>query len=208
MTTQRKPRGPYRKGIQRREQILDAALEVFSQHGDRGSSLQEIADRVGLSLPGLLHYFGSREELLLAVIERRDVLDTESRTVKEETEVRSPGEAVVRTVRHNMEQPGLVKLFVALSAAATEPAHHAHGFFSDRYRDLALTIQKGLESGRENGEIRADANAEHMARLLLAISDGLQIQWLMDPSIDMAAIVETFNLLCQAAPDREPESGR
>jgi AcrR family transcriptional regulator len=208
VTTQRKPRGPYRKGIQRREQILDAALEVFSQHGDRGSSLQEIADRVGLSLPGLLHYFGSREELLLAVVERRDVLDTESRTVKEETEVRSPGEAVVRTVRHNMEQPGLVKLFVALSAAATEPAHYAHGFFSDRYHDLALTIQKGLESGRENGEIRADASAEHMARLFLAISDGLQIQWLMDPSIDMAAIVETFNLLCQAAPDREPESGR
>ncbi|GAA0956975.1 TetR/AcrR family transcriptional regulator [Actinocorallia libanotica] len=208
MTTQRKPRGPYRKGIQRREQILDAALEVFSRHGDRGSSLQEIADRVGLSLPGLLHYFGSREELLLAVIERRDVLDTESRTVKEEAEVRSPGEAVVRTVRHNMEQPGLVKLFVALSAAATEPAHHAHGFFTDRYRDLVLTIRKGLESGQENGEIRADANAEHMARLLLAISDGLQIQWLMDPSVDMAAIVETFNLLCQAAPDRESEPGR
>lgn len=207
MTTQRKPRGPYRKGVQRREQILDAALEVFSQHGDRGSSLQEIADRVGLSLPGLLHYFGSREELLLAVLERRDVLDAESRTVKDEVEVHSPGEAVVRTVRHNMEQPGLVKLFVALSAAATEPAHHAHGFFADRYRDLALAIQKGLESGRESGEIRADADTGHMARLLLAVADGLQVQWLMDPSIDMAAIVETFNLLCRTAA-REPESGR
>ncbi|MFD0854798.1 TetR/AcrR family transcriptional regulator, partial [Actinomadura adrarensis] len=171
MAGQRKPRGPYRKGIQRREQILDAALEVFAQHGAQGSSLQEIADRVGLSLPGLLHYFGSREELLLAVLERRDVLETENRTTKAVPEIRSPGEAVVRTIRHNMEQPGLVKLFLALAAAATEPGHHAHGFFTERYRDLTAMIQKGLESGQDAGAVRTDADAEHMARLLLAVAD-------------------------------------
>jgi AcrR family transcriptional regulator len=197
VTTKRKPRGPYRKGIQRRAQIIDAVLELFAQQGDRGFSLQEIADRVGLSLPGLLHYFGSREELLLAVLERRDTLETEDLTAGDGAEVQSPGEAVVRTVRHNMTQPGLVKLFVALSAAATEPQHHAHAFFAERYRNLAETIKTGLESGQGSGATRTDVDAEHMARLLLAISDGLQIQWLMDPTVDMAAIVETFNRLCR-----------
>ncbi|MGW6500886.1 TetR/AcrR family transcriptional regulator [Nonomuraea angiospora] len=197
-STQRKPRGPYRKGIQRRAQILDAALEVFAEQGDRGSSLQEIADRVGLSIPGLLHYFGSREELLLAVLERRDTLETDHLTTDGEGKITSAGEAVVRTIRHNMNQPGLVKLFVALSAAATEPDHHAHGFFADRYLRLTETTKAGMESGQANGTIRTGANPEHMARLLLAVSDGLQVQWLMDPTVDMAAIVETFNRLCES----------
>ncbi|KAB2341608.1 TetR/AcrR family transcriptional regulator [Actinomadura rudentiformis] len=194
MTGKRKPRGPYRKGIERREQILDTALEVFSQHGDRGSSLQEIADRVGLTQAGVLHYFGSREELLLAILKRRDKLDSQ---VGED--VRSPGEAVTRTVRHNMEQSGLVKLFVALSAAAaTDPVHHAHGYFADRYRELTGQIVRGLEQGQHSGQVRKDVQADHMARLLLAVSDGLQLQWLMDPSVDMVALVETFNQMCLA----------
>ncbi|MFB4303895.1 TetR/AcrR family transcriptional regulator [Actinomadura sp. NTSP31] len=196
MSSQRKPRGPYRKGLERREQILRTALEVFAQQGDRGSSIQEIADRVGLSQTGLLHHFGSREELLLAVLKRRDTLDTE---VTEQP--RSSGEAVAQTVRHNMEQPGLVKLFVALSAAATDPAHHAHGFFTDRYGDLVSLLTHGLEEGQRSGRVRDDETAEHMARLLLAVCDGLQIQWLLDPSVDMAALVETFNRMCEAAGD-------
>ncbi|OLT12467.1 TetR family transcriptional regulator [Actinomadura sp. CNU-125] len=195
MTTQRKPRGPYRKGVRRREQILDTALEVFAGRGD--APLQEIADRVGLSQAGVLHYFGSREELLLAVLRRRDTLDLAACGPAE-----GPGEAVARTVRNNMDQPGLVRLFVSLSAAATDPSHPAHAFFADRYRDLTATIVRGLETGRRDGKVRADEDAAHMARLLLAVSDGLQLQWLLDPSLDMAALVETFDRLC-AAPREE-----
>ncbi|MBE1530683.1 TetR/AcrR family transcriptional regulator [Actinomadura algeriensis] len=195
MTTPRKPRGPYRKGVRRREQILDTALEVFAGRGD--APLQEIADRVGLSQAGVLHYFGSREELLLAVLRRRDTLD---RAAGEHAG--GPGEAVARTVRHNMDQPGLVRLFVSLSAAATDPSHPAHEFFADRYRDLTATIARGLAAGRRAGTVRADEDAEHLARLLVAVSDGLQLQWLLDPSVDMAALVETFDRLC-AAPREE-----
>ncbi|GAB2843998.1 TetR/AcrR family transcriptional regulator [Actinocorallia aurea] len=193
-TQQRKPRGPYRKGIERRNQILDAALEIFAAQGDRGSSLQEIADRVGLSQAGVLHYFGSREELLLAVLERRDALDTEGGL-----DERSPGDAVASTVRHNTDQPGLVKLFVALSAAsATDPAHHARPFFAERYRGLTEAVRHGLDTGQRSGAIRTDEDAEEMARLLLAVSDGLQLQWLLDPTTDMASLVETFNRMCRA----------
>ncbi|MEV5824719.1 TetR/AcrR family transcriptional regulator [Spirillospora sp. NPDC052242] len=195
MTTQRKPRGPYRKGVRRREQILDTALEVFARRSD--APLQEIADRVGLSQAGVLHYFGSREELLLAVLRRRDTLDL----AEAREDSTAPGEAVARTVRHNMDQPGLVRLFVALSSAATDPAHPAHEFFADRYRDLTATIARGLGSGQRTGAVRDDEDAEHMARLLVAVSDGLQLQWLLDPSVDMAALVETFDRLCATPPD-------
>ncbi|MFE8013928.1 TetR/AcrR family transcriptional regulator [Streptomyces antibioticus] len=197
MSTPRKPRGPYRKGLERRKQILRAALEVFSEHGERGSSLKEIADRVGMSQAGVLHYFNSREELLLAVLAERDALDTESAA-----DAASPGEAVARTVAHNALQPGLVDLFVTLSAAASDPDHPAHAFFTQRYAELSARIEDGLGTAQRQGQVRPDVAPRHMARMLLALSDGLQLQWLLDPGVDMAETIDAFNRMCLAGPDR------
>lgn len=191
MTVARKRRGPYRKGIRRREQILDAALEVFTEHGDRGASLQEIADRVGVKGPSLMYYFASREELLLAVLERRDTLDTELAKG-----ARQPVEAVARSVRQGIEQPGLVKLFAALSTAAVEPAHRGHEFFAERYRRINAEMERGISRDQQAGVARSDESAGQMAQLFIAVIEGLQKQWLMDDSVDMLAAVETFMRLC------------
>ncbi|MEV0776950.1 TetR/AcrR family transcriptional regulator [Streptomyces sp. NPDC050433] len=193
MSTPRRPRGPYRKGLERREQILRAALDVFSEHGERGSSLKEIADRVGMSQAGVLHYFDSRENLLLAVLAERDAADVEATA-----DVTSPGEAVARTVAHNAQQRGLVDLFVTLSAAASDPDHPAHAFFTQRYADLSARIEAGLSTAQQAQQIRPDVEPRHMARMLLALSDGLQLQWLLDPSVDMAETVQAFNRMCLA----------
>ncbi len=191
MSTPRKPRGPYRKGIERREQILRAALDVFSEHGERGASLKEIADRAGMSQAGVLHYFDSREDLLLAVLAERDALDAEATA-----DVTSPGDAVARTAAHNTQQRGLVDLFVTLSAAASDPEHPAHSFFTRRYADLTERIEDGLRTAQERGEIRTDVRSDQMARMMLALSDGLQLQWLLDPGVDMAETLEAFNRMC------------
>jgi len=54
-----------RTRIQQRnsETILKAALEVFSQHGFRGATLDQIAEVAGLSKPNLLYYFASKEAI-------------------------------------------------------------------------------------------------------------------------------------------------
>jgi TetR/AcrR family transcriptional regulator len=51
-----------------REAILDAALEVFSLHGFRGATLDQIAEGAGLSKPNLLYYFPSKEEVHTALL--------------------------------------------------------------------------------------------------------------------------------------------
>jgi TetR/AcrR family transcriptional regulator len=51
-----------------REAILDAALEVFSLHGFRGATLDQIAEGAGLSKPNLLYYFRSKEEVHTALL--------------------------------------------------------------------------------------------------------------------------------------------
>ncbi len=50
--------------------ILDAALEVFSAYGYRGSTVDQIAARAGMSKPNLLYYFRRKEDIYVAVLER------------------------------------------------------------------------------------------------------------------------------------------
>jgi len=59
-----------RSRIQRknRETILDAALEVFSLHGFRGATIDQIAEVAGLSKPNLLYYFPSKEAVHQALL--------------------------------------------------------------------------------------------------------------------------------------------
>lgn len=52
------------------ERILDAALEVFSIHGFHGATVDEIADRAGMSKPNLHYYFRRKKDLYLAVLGR------------------------------------------------------------------------------------------------------------------------------------------
>ena len=51
-----------------RQTILDAALDVFSQHGFRGATLDQIAEVAGLSKPNLLYYFPSKEAIHVALL--------------------------------------------------------------------------------------------------------------------------------------------
>ncbi len=59
---------------EKEEQILEAALEVFSQHGFRGATIDQIADVAGMSKPNLLYYFRTKDAMHRALIDR--VLDT------------------------------------------------------------------------------------------------------------------------------------
>lgn len=189
MTKQRKPRGPYRKSAERREQILQAAYEAVDAYGER-ASLQAIADRVGVTQPALTYYFPTRDALLLAVLERRDTLAKSFSGGPGEGQTLADG--MVAGTRHTTDHPGLAKLFVTLSAAATDPESPAHGHFTERYRSLAAEVTRSVEEGQRAGVIRADEPAGHLARAVLAMLDGLQIQWMHDPAVDMAAVAETF----------------
>ncbi len=56
--------------VERERQILEVAEEVFATRGYQAASMDDIAHRVGLSKPMLYEYFGSKEGLLLACLER------------------------------------------------------------------------------------------------------------------------------------------
>lgn len=71
MTAQSRPGRPKTR-IQRekREIILDAALDIFSTHGLRGSTIDQIAEAAGMSKPNLLYYYRSKDEIYATLLHR------------------------------------------------------------------------------------------------------------------------------------------
>lgn len=171
-------RGPYAKTARRRQEILRTAIEVFAEYGFHGSSVREIAARVGMSETGLTHHFGGKAALLAAVIEQRDVEDAVP--VATLADVRD-------LVAKNAERPGVVALFTVLSAEATAPAHPAHDFFANRYASVRARLAGYIRQAQRDGTVRPDVDPARAAQILTAVMDGLQVQWLYDRDADMVA---------------------
>lgn len=185
-------RGPYTSGIARREEIVDAALEIFAARSYDAVSLREIAAKVGISHTGLRHHFESKEHLLTAVLRHKD----------EATLAPDPDHAVsglawlhdtVEVVRRNAGQPLVIRLFATLSTQATDPGHPAHVYFVNRYRVARELFARHLEVAREAGDLRSDIDVDRVAQTILATMDGLQVQWLLNPeAIDMVEAYREF----------------
>jgi AcrR family transcriptional regulator len=179
------------QGDRRRAEIIEAAMTFFAHHGYRGASLAAIAQDVNITQPGLLHHFGSKRGLLLAVLEerdRRDRIDVDARHAEANV-----FEALKSLVAHNMDAREIVKLFTVLTAeAAVQEEHPAHVHFAERYAGITERTVEQLEQEKARGDLAPDTDSELVSRLLLAVMDGLQIQWLLDPSVDMFRAFSAF----------------
>lgn len=175
-------RGSYAKGVAKREEILTTALDVIARNGYRRTSVRELADAVGLSQAGLLHYFSSKEELFQEILRKRDDVDTETFDIH----TGRPIDAFFQVIRHNSEVPGLVQLYAQLSTEAGDADHPAHEFFVERYVSFRAMFGDMLRDEQAAGRIDPDLDLDLIGNLFLAAADGLQTQWMLDPSIDMA----------------------
>lgn len=192
-TRMRKPRGEYAKSAGTRTAILDAALEVFAESGYRAGSLREVAERVGMSEAGLLHHFRSKSALLMAVLDHRDALARELVDFDLPDGVEAL-RGLVKLAEHNASIPGVVELYCTLSAEATSPAHPAHAYFVNRYDSVRESISASFRRVAEAGRLNPGVDPGRAAVATIALMDGLQVQWLLDPSsTDMAeALAEAF----------------
>ncbi|HYI19175.1 MAG TPA: helix-turn-helix domain-containing protein [Solirubrobacteraceae bacterium] len=193
----------YAKGRERRAEILRVAREVFATRGFRSASLAVIAERAGLSEPGLLHHFPSKDHLLTAVLEERDDSEIERTRRQVEEEHRSRAEALIDLCRRNATRPEMVQLFTVLAAESVDAAHPAHEWFVERYRMIRALLVDGLEQEQREGRLAPDANLEQLAIEIVAMFDGLQLQWLLDRErVDMVAPFERF--IARALPGPPP----
>ena len=176
----RQPRGEVR-----REAILSEAVALFAAKGFRGTSITELADRVGMTHPGLLYYFGTKQRLLLDVVRQREQRETSALLA---TVGDGPGElgrglrAIARFVADDVVR---TRLYVVLGAENLDPGDPLHDFFVDRYARVRDLVASAV---RRSG---ASVDADQLGREIVATLMGLEIQWLMDPrAFDYLAAVD------------------
>ena len=180
----------------RKEQVIREAIRYFGQYGYHGTKLADIAKAAGVTEPGLLHHFPSKENLFMEVLAERDRVDREKFDPSLHEEMGGLLNSYQKLVEYNETVPGLVRLFTILVAESIEEQHPGHDFFMRRYQNLREQTVDSIKKCQRRGEIRKDIPAKDLVVMIFALMDGLQIQWLFEPEkIDMAGIFEKFIVL-------------
>lgn len=176
----------------RREQILDAAVELFAASGSRGTSIAAVARRVGITDAGVLYHFKTKQDLLLAALAHYD--DAVERHV---AATRARGIELLRLVREwgaGMERtPGISSLLITLSAEHLSGDSPARRYIQSRYHRQLDSYTAAFATAAAAGDLRADLDPVHEASALIAHLDGIRLQWfLLDRSFSMAGSVRTY----------------
>ena len=137
---------------ERREEILDAALIEFADHGFEGTSTDAIARRVGISQPYLFRLFGTKKELFIASVERclgstYELFSEVSRDLTGEEALEAMGKAYNRAIT---EDPKRLRGQMQAYAACDDPEIREvvrRGFG----RLVELVESKGVEPERVTG---------------------------------------------------------
>lgn len=192
------PRGPYRKGIQRRQEIVTAAAQIFGKYGYIGGSLRQIASEVGVSAATLVSHFEHKEGLLVAVLEH---WKAESGGVKAGAEGLDFFLRLPKLMQYHVANRGMLELFITLSAEATNPDHPARQFIQAQNARTLERFSGQLRVAQEEAgvDVMPDENVKEEIRTLMALMDGLELQWLLNGEIDLVGDFtrQLFRLLSQ-----------
>lgn len=180
-------RGPYAKGIAKRAEILDTALEVIEREGYSGATVRRLAEAVGLSQNGLLRYFGSKDAMFTEILHRRDEIAGVEVDVGSEDFADTIIDRLLAAVDEQISAPGMAQLSLRVTGEATEADHLAHAYIRERYANIRRVVEDAIIQLQDAGALRPDIDATAVSALIYASWDGLQIQWMYDNSIDVRA---------------------
>jgi|GEM_PF-121181 len=192
MTTPRRREPKMRQEtIQRRQDILRAALQTFGSKGYNKAPLTEIAEQVDMTHAGILHHFGSKDRLLLEVLSYRDQTDVAHLADQHIPDGIELFRHLVRTAILNSGRPGIVQAYAVLSAESVTDDHPARAFFEGRYATLRAEVRHAFDVVCAEHGITDRARIDDAAAAILAVMDGLQVQWLLSPNdVDLARTTE------------------
>jgi AcrR family transcriptional regulator len=173
--------------VRTEEAILQVTMRLLATRGIQGTSLDLLAEEVGVAKSSILWHFGSKEELLLRVAER--VLDEVARgpvqrilalpTFEERAE--ASWEFFSETLRQN---PELRRVILYLIFESVEGRPELRSRLQQLYRAIREMYETGLRS-----VVPDPARRRRLAIISVASLDGIFLQWLLDPeAIDLDAL--------------------
>ena len=212
----RGPGRPRAGSEDKRVRILNEAVVLFGEHGYAGTSLADIANAADISKAGLLHHFSSKDELFAKVLERRDREDALSILVESpasgEDIVDAPVDAVgnmdtlevaaapdidvdpwsllhryIELLERNVARRDLTAIYTATAVSVLDAAHPAHRWMANHLNGAVERFEASFEAGKAAGLVDPQMPSRLVARSLVALTDGLQLQWLCSTTPQTAA---------------------
>ena len=212
----RGPGRPRAGSEDKRARILNEAVVLFGEHGYAGTSLADIANAADISKAGLLHHYSSKDELFAKVLERRDREDALSILVESpasgEDIIDAPVDAVgnvdtlevaaapdvdvdpwsllhryIELLERNVARRDLTAIYTATAVSVLDAAHPAHRWMANHLNGAVERFEASFEAGKTAGLVDPKMPSRLVARSLVALIDGLQLQWLCSTTPGTAA---------------------
>ena len=212
----RGPGRPRAGSEDKRARILNEAVVLFGEHGYAGTSLADIANAADISKAGLLHHFSSKDELFCKVLERRDREDALSILVESPAAEGDTAEAPVDTIgnldtldvagasdldsnpwalleryiellERNVAHRDLTAIYTATAVSVLDAEHPAHRWMANHLNSAVERFESSFEAGKTAGLVDPKMPSRLVARSLVALIDGLQLQWLCSTTPGTAA---------------------
>ena len=165
---------PNRRGMRSRELVLDAAERVMAEHGFEAATLARVVEEAGIPMSSVYHYFGSKDRILLAVMERgadrffADLPDLDRRAGRPAQHLARIVSATVRTLERH---PDFLRLLIVF---AVQPPTAGEGEIQAvvrRVREHALELLRAQIAAAFGDDPHSPAT-DQLARFALAAIDG------------------------------------
>jgi AcrR family transcriptional regulator len=152
-------------------------LTLFGTRGLRGTTIGAIAERLGITDSGVLHYFPTKDALVAAVVEQAALRQT-----NEMRALVAPGglEAIRRMAVWGaivQQTPELTALQIILSSEAILEESTVRDMVRRRYAAVHDLTAALIREGIEQGDINPDVDVEWEASALISYLDGIRLQW-------------------------------
>ncbi len=172
---------------ERRSEIFDAALKVFSELGYDRATLNEVVERVGVSKGCLYHHFESKERLLM------ELLREKVSTVRAEEEALSGAagsreevlRALVDRMWQHLKEPGRIeftKLLITELPKVPDAARYLFEEFAVPKREMMRKVLEREGTGDRMSEADAETTAVVIPWMILGVALGLHAFRGIDPS--------------------------
>ena len=185
-----------------RTRILAAARKVFAARGFWGGTLNDVAVAAGLTRAGLLHYYPSKQDVLIALLEDRDrwVREAVPDRAAEATMIEYLDAEIADVLPVLLEERQLMQLAHMMTAEAPDEQHPAHEWVAARYEGIRDRLSDSVRSSIAAGEAPADLDPTSTAAAMLGTMEGLENQWLVDPeAVDVSHALAQLRILFGAA---------
>jgi AcrR family transcriptional regulator len=160
---------------------LRQALDLFWERGYEGTSLNDLAEAMGIASASIYACFGSKQELFRQVMALYGATSGEPprRALREQPTARAAIEAMLRATADEITRPDTphgCMLILAAPIGAIEN-HAVREFLADRRRDMLETIKGRLARGVDDGDLAAPpADLDAIARYYTTVVQGLSVQ--------------------------------